>query len=63
MTTRFGRGRGGGGGGGRGGGNRPGAGPGGTCVCPACGHKVTHQVGQPCYTIKCPKCGTPMARE
>jgi hypothetical protein len=67
-------GRGGGGGrgqgGGRGRGGGPGrmggskaAGPGGNCVCPACGHKRTHQIGKPCYQIKCPKCGTNMTRE
>ena len=51
--------------GGRGkmGGNRPGAGPGGNCVCPACGKKVVHHIGVPCYIITCPKCGTQMVRE
>jgi len=49
--------------GGRMGGTRPGAGPGGYCVCPGCGEKVPHQLGTPCYTISCPKCGTRMARE
>ena len=39
------------------------AGPGGMCVCPNCGHKVPHQVGTPCYDVKCPKCGTLMTRE
>lgn len=48
---------------GRGGGNRPGSGPGGNCVCPKCGHKVPHQVGQRCLDIPCPKCGTSMIRE
>ena len=38
------------------------AGPGGTCVCPKCKHKVPHQVGVPCYQMKCPKCGTLMVR-
>lgn len=38
------------------------AGPGGQCVCPNCGHKVAHQVGVPCYTRKCPKCGAKMTR-
>jgi DNA-directed RNA polymerase subunit RPC12/RpoP len=63
-------GRGGGQGGGRGGGRGPGrmggskaAGPGGNCVCPNCGHKVSHQVGKPCYEVQCPKCGTNMTRE
>ena len=39
------------------------AGPGGNCVCPSCGHKVAHTVGQPCNQMQCPKCGTNMTRE
>ncbi len=39
-----------------------GLGPGGECVCPSCGNKVPHQAGVPCYTVKCPKCGSPMVR-
>lgn len=59
-----GRGRGGGRGRGRGrmGGNRPGAGPGGECLCPSCGAKAPHQVGVPCYGVNCPKCGAKMVR-
>ena len=38
------------------------AGPGGSCVCPSCGHKDPHVAGQPCYLKSCPKCGTKMAR-
>ena len=38
------------------------AGPGGTCVCPKCKYKVPHQVGIPCYQMKCPKCGGTMVR-
>ena len=61
-----GRGQGGGGqgrgmGGGRGGGFRPG--PGGSCVCPACGQKTPHQQGIPCFEVKCPGCGAVMTRE
>jgi len=52
-----------GGGRGRMGGTRPGAGPAGFCVCPSCGHKVSHTVGTPCYSIKCPKCGINMVRQ
>ncbi len=52
-----------GGGRGRGGGTKPGSGPGGNCVCPKCGHKLAHQVGQRCMDVKCPKCGTKMIRE
>lgn len=60
-----GRGQGGGGGrgGGRGGGNKPGSGPDGNCICPQCGHKVSHQVGQRCMDINCQKCGARMVRE
>ena len=39
------------------------AGPGGKCICPNCGHKVKHRAGQPCYDVKCPKCGTQMMRD
>jgi len=75
WTRRFtmpdGRGRGqgpgpkGGGGPGRGGGRAGGfgAGPGGFCICPACGQKVPHQLGVPCFEVKCPQCGTAMTRE
>ena len=65
----MGRGQGQGRGAGRGQGQGPGrkggskaAGPGGDCSCPSCGHRVPHQVGQPCYEVKCPKCGTTMTR-
>ena len=44
-------------------GNRPGAGPGGECVCPSCGATVSHEAGVPCYQIECPKCGTSMVRK
>lgn len=43
-------------------GNRPGAGPGGECVCPSCGAKLPHQAGIPCYGVSCPKCGKNMVR-
>lgn len=41
------------------------AGPGGTCVCTnsECKTEVPHLAGQPCYQMKCPKCGSPMARK
>ncbi len=39
-----------------------GMGPGGECLCPNCGHKETHRLGEPCYSRKCPKCGAPMTR-
>jgi hypothetical protein len=62
-----GRGPGMGGGGGRGmgmgRGRRGNAGPGGNCICPACGEKVMHQAGVPCTSMSCPKCGMRMVRE
>jgi len=39
-----------------------GLGPGGNCICPACGATTPHQRGVPCFTIDCPKCGTKMTR-
>lgn len=59
--TGRGAGRGGGGRGGRMGGQYA-AGPDGDCVCPSCGHRVSHIVGQPCNQKECPKCGTIMTR-
>lgn len=38
------------------------AGPGGECICHACGYREPHQQGQPCNQKKCPKCGQTMAR-
>ena len=61
MTGR-GRGSGRGSGRGRMGGPKA-AGPSGSCVCPNCGHKSQHAVGQPCSSIKCPQCGALMTRE
>jgi len=40
-----------------------GRGPGGNCICPNCGHKEVHKMGQPCATMSCPKCGSNMVRE
>ncbi|MCU0557421.1 MAG: dinitrogenase iron-molybdenum cofactor biosynthesis protein [Desulfobacterales bacterium] len=61
-----GMGRGGGRGMGRGGGRRGGggfgAGPGGDCVCPACGERAPHSPGIPCFEAHCPKCGAAMIR-
>lgn len=48
---------------GRGGGNKPGSGPDGQCVCPKCGYKKTHEVGERCVDLKCPNCGTQLIRE
>ena len=44
-------------------GDKPGAGPGGDCICPDCGAKVSHEVNEPCNKIPCPKCGTKMTRQ
>jgi predicted RNA-binding Zn-ribbon protein involved in translation (DUF1610 family) len=38
-------------------------GPGGMCLCVKCGHKIPHQQGVKCTSIKCPECGHTMARE
>jgi len=38
-------------------------GAGGTCLCPKCGHRETHERGAPCVQKQCPKCGTAMTRE
>ncbi len=42
-----------------------GPGTGSYCVCtnPKCGYKQPHVPGQPCFQLKCPKCGSPMIRE
>ena len=61
--TGGGMGMGAGGGRGRMGGTRPGAGPGGECVCPSCGTTAPHQAGVPCYQMSCPNCGTSMVRK
>ena len=55
--------RGSGQGAGRGKGGGFAAGPGGSCVCPNCGAKSSHQLGSPCYEQQCSKCGTAMTRE
>ena len=51
-----------GGGQGRGRGAGRGLGGGGDCLCPNCGHREPHQLGVPCYTRKCPKCGALLTR-
>lgn len=47
---------------GMGSGTKPGSGPSGDCLCPKCGYKMTHQIGQRCMDFTCPKCGTKMVR-
>jgi len=39
------------------------AGPGGACVCHACGYREPHIQGQPCNQKNCPNCGQSMVRE
>lgn len=39
-----------------------GLGPGGSCVCQACGFQVPHEQGIPCIQVRCPRCGQPMDR-
>jgi predicted Fe-Mo cluster-binding NifX family protein len=39
-----------------------GLGPGGFCLCPACGLKVPHEQGIPCVHIRCPRCSRIMER-
>ena len=39
------------------------AGTGSSCVCPNCGERTVHKLGQQCNEQKCPKCGTFMVRE
>ncbi len=46
--------------GGAGRGGAPGAD--GNCVCPSCGATAPHARAVPCYTIKCPSCGSQMTR-
>ena len=41
----------------------PGAGNGGICECPECGHTQEHDVGVPCTAVKCSKCGAKMQRK
>jgi hypothetical protein len=61
MGRGAGRGQGRGGGMGRLGGRS--LGPGGQCVCTACGQTAPHQRGVPCTEQKCPKCGAAMTRQ
>lgn len=44
-------------------GDKPGAGPGGYCICPECGHRMEHTTAVPCNETVCPECGTMMTRE
>ena len=37
-------------------------GDGSECICPKCGYREKHQLGTPCYSKKCQKCGATMER-
>ncbi|MBN1851011.1 MAG: hypothetical protein JW932_20795 [Deltaproteobacteria bacterium] len=45
------------------GGGQKAQGPGGYCVCTTCGHRVPHERGEPCFELRCEKCGASMTRE
>jgi hypothetical protein len=47
---------------GRSNGGRIGMGPGGDCLCPNCKYREPHKLSEPCFSRKCPQCGTPMTR-
>jgi divalent metal cation (Fe/Co/Zn/Cd) transporter len=38
-------------------------GPGGYCIYPNCGHRIKHEIGIPCSSLKCPKCNANLTRE
>jgi predicted DNA-binding protein (UPF0251 family) len=38
------------------------AGPSGECICPKCGYRTPHGIGEPCYSKTCPKCGVKLTR-
>lgn len=38
-------------------------GPGGSCICVKCDHKMDHRRGVPCQEERCPVCGAKMVRE
>ncbi|WP_148204302.1 hypothetical protein [Syntrophotalea carbinolica] len=38
-------------------------GPPSHCVCSACGVKLPHVPGEPCFKRLCPECGSPMTRQ
>lgn len=40
-----------------------GSGPKGECVCPKCGHTISHQKGIPCSSLKCAKCDVKLERK
>jgi len=50
-------------GGGQGRNNGGSFGPGGICICAKCRHRIPHEQGVKCTTLKCPQCGHIMIRE
>ena len=48
---------------GRNGAGPPGQGSGECCVCPSCGTRIPHKLGEPCFDVNCPKCDTKMVRK
>ncbi len=40
-----------------------GRGPGGFCICPKCGYRISHQRGMPCSTLQCPNCKINLSRK
>jgi Zn finger protein HypA/HybF involved in hydrogenase expression len=32
------------------------------CVCLNCAARILHEPGPPCYTVRCPQCGSKMAK-
>jgi len=43
-------------------GSTTGFGPLGVCVCSNCGKSLQPSVRQPCYSMKCPECGSSMKK-
>lgn len=33
------------------------------CYCPGCGYEQHHINGQPCHSVSCPECSTPLVRK
>ncbi len=43
-------------------GSTTGLGPLGECLCSNCGKSLQPSVRQPCYSMKCPECGSSMKK-
>jgi len=35
----------------------------GLCMCPQCNYSIPHKRGVPCFTLICPSCNIPLARQ